>query len=75
MAPDRQFRLLATLTLHDFVEGSVIARSRRSRKNVAVFMAASFSATVVATNWLKLVPSSLARRTTSALTEVGRRSG
>jgi hypothetical protein len=37
-------------------------------------MAASFSATAVATNWLTLIPSCLARRSTSALTERGRRS-
>ena len=56
-------------------KASKSARSRRCAKNAAVFIAASFSATAVATNWLTLVPSALARRTTSALTEVGRRSG
>jgi hypothetical protein len=51
------------------------ARSRRSAKNAAVFMAASFSATAVATNWFTLVPSALARRTTSAFIDVGSRRG
>lgn len=39
------------------------------------FKAASFSATAVATNWFTLIPSALARRSTSALTERGRRNG
>ena len=51
------------------------ARFRRSAKKAAVFMAASFSETAVATNWLMLILSALARRSTSAFTERGRRSG
>ena len=51
------------------------ARFRRSAKKAAVFMAASFSETAVATNWLMLIPFALARRSTSAFTERGRRSG
>ena len=35
-------------------------------------MAASFSETAVATNWLMLIPSALARRSTSAFTERGK---
>ena len=54
---------------------AVVGQVTLVAKNVAVFMAASVSATAVATNWLKLVPSALARRTTSALIELGRWSG
>jgi hypothetical protein len=43
------------------------ARSRRSEKNPAVAMAASFSATAVTTNWLTLMPSCLARRSPTGI--------
>jgi hypothetical protein len=46
-------------------------RFRRSAKKAAVFMAASFSETAVATNWLMLIPSALAGRATSAFTKRG----
>jgi len=51
------------------------ARDLRIAKKSAVFRAATFSATAVATNWLMLTPSSFARRSTSARTERGRRRG
>ena len=51
------------------------ARPFRSAKKAAVFIAASFSATAVATNWFMLMPSSRASFSTADLTDFGRRKG
>ena len=40
-----------------------------------MFIAASFSATAVATNWFMLMPSSRANFSTADLTDFGRRKG
>ncbi len=61
---------IATPALHEAVESLKIHSLPASAKKVAVFMAASFVATTVATKWLQLVPSALARRTTAALIEL-----
>jgi hypothetical protein len=62
---------LATLALHDFVEGGEIrAVASLSEKGGGVH--GGQSETAVAKNWLKRVPSAFARRVTSAFTDVGR---
>ncbi len=57
------------------LNSSISARPARSAKNAAVFMAESFSATAVATNWLRLIPSALAIFYAAAFTERGSRNG
>ena len=47
----------------------------RVAKKSALFIAATFSATAVATNWLMLVPSSLLISATAAFRDAGRRYG
>ena len=51
------------------------ALAARSVKNSAVFIAETFSATAVATNWLMLVPSALLISATAAFSDAGSRNG
>ena len=51
------------------------ASALRAAKKSAVFMAETFSATAVATNWLMLVPSSLAICAAASFSDLGSRSG
>ena len=54
---------------------SMSASALRAAKKSAVFMAETFSATAVATNWLMLVPSSLAICAAASFRDLGSRSG